>query len=182
IPQTERSGRIHTSTASIAVLPFYNKMPDVSIKSSDLRIDTFRSSGPGGQHVNTTDSAVRITHLPTKTVVECQDSRSQHQNKATAMRILASKLYAVLENDGLSKLSKLRKEQVCYLNILLKIGKSLRSEKIRTYNFPSDRIVDHRIGYTIYGIQKMLRGEYIEELSERLRKFHNIEALEYLDE
>lgn len=149
VPQTEKKGRVHTSAVAVIVLPEAESV-DVEIKPEELRIDTFRSSGPGGQSVNTTDSAVRITHLPTGTVVSCQDEKSQHKNKEKALKILRSKLLALRLEQEQSKEKERRKTMV---------GKLDRSDKIRTYNFPQNRITDHRINFTIYALEKVLEGD-----------------------
>jgi peptide chain release factor 1 len=158
VPRTEASGRIHTSAATVAVLPEVDEV-DVQIKDSDLRIDTFCSSGAGGQSVNTTYSAVRITHLPTGIVVQCQDERSQLKNKAKAMKVLYARLKERADLEAQERISSTRKSQV---------GSGDRSEKIRTYNFPQNRITDHRIGLTLYQLDRVLGGdldEFIQALA-----------------
>jgi peptide chain release factor 1 len=149
VPETEAQGRIHTSAVTVAVLPEAEEV-DVSIDPADLRVDVFRSSGPGGQSVNTTDSAVRITHIPSGLVVSCQDEKSQHKNKAKAMKVLRSRLLDMQEEEQQSKISAERKSMV---------GSGDRSERIRTYNFPQGRITDHRVGLTIYRLEDVLQGE-----------------------
>lgn len=149
VPETESSGRIHTSTVTVAVLPEAEEV-DVQINPSDLQIDTFRSSGAGGQHINKTESAIRITHLPTGTVVECQDERSQFKNKDKAMKILRSRILETEQAKQHEAIAGERKAQV---------GTGDRSERIRTYNFPQGRISDHRIGLTLYKIEQMLNGD-----------------------
>ena len=149
VPETETQGRIHTSAVTVAVLPEAEDV-DVEINPDDLRIDFFRSSGPGGQHVNKTDSAVRLTHLPTGLVVSCQDQKSQHKNKAKAMKVLLSRLLDLQQAEQQSKISEERKTMV---------GSGDRSERIRTYNFPQGRVTDHRIGLTLYKLEGTLQGE-----------------------
>ena len=149
VPETEASGRIHTSTVTVAVLPEMEEV-DFEINSADLQIDTFRSSGAGGQHVNKTESAIRITHLPTGTVVECQDERSQHKNRDRAMKILVSRLYEEECRRQNEQFAAERKSQV---------GTGDRSERIRTYNYPQGRVTDHRIGLTLYKIEQILNGD-----------------------
>ncbi|MDR3209527.1 MAG: peptide chain release factor 1 [Oscillospiraceae bacterium] len=148
VPDTESSGRIHTSTVTVAVLPEMDEV-EFAINPVDLQIDTFRSSGAGGQHVNKTESAIRITHLPTGTVVECQDERSQHKNKDRAMKILASRLYEEEQRRAAAEMAETRRGQV---------GTGDRSERIRTYNYPQGRVTDHRIGLTLYKIDQILNG------------------------
>ena len=149
VPETESGGRIHTSTVTVAVLPEAQEV-DIAIDPTDLQIDTFRSSGAGGQHVNKTESAIRITHLPTGTVVECQDERSQHKNKDRAMKILRSRLLEVEREKQNAEIADERRSQV---------GTGDRSERIRTYNFPQGRVSDHRIGLTIYRIEAIMDGD-----------------------
>ncbi len=149
VPETEAQGRIHTSAITVAVLPEAEEV-DVEINPDDLRIDTYRSSGKGGQHVNKTDSAVRITHLPTGIAVACQDERSQHKNKAKAMKVLRSRLLDIQVTEQQSKISLERKNMV---------GTGDRSERIRTYNYPQGRVTDHRIGLTLYKLEDVLKGE-----------------------
>jgi peptide chain release factor 1 len=149
VPDTESSGRIHTSTVTVAVLPEIEEV-EFEINPIDLQIDTYRASGAGGQHVNKTESAIRITHLPTGTVVECQDERSQHKNKERAMKILVSRLYEEEQRKQIEVHAAERKSQV---------GTGDRSERIRTYNFPQGRLTDHRIGLTIYKLDAVMNGD-----------------------
>ncbi len=166
VPATESSGRIHTSAATVAVLPEVEEV-DVELNMKDIRVDTYRASGAGGQHVNKTSSAVRLTHLPTNTVVACQDERSQFQNKDKAMRILRAKIYEQQVIDQRKKESDLRKSQV---------GSGDRSEKIRTYNYPQGRVTDHRIGLTLHALDKIMQGD-IEPIISSLIKADRIEKL-----
>lgn len=158
VPATETQGRVHTSTATVAVLPEAKEV-DVKIDPSDLRIDVFRASGAGGQHVNTTDSAVRITHIPTNVVVSCQDERSQHKNKAKAMKILQSRILAAQMEQQHIEMAKQRKEQ---------IGGGMRSEKVRTYNYPQNRISDHQIDLTLKKLDIIMEGPGLDEIIEAL--------------
>ncbi len=166
VPTTESQGRIHTSAVTVAVLPEADDV-EVEVDAKDLKIDVYRSSGPGGQSVNTTDSAVRITHLPTNLVVTCQDEKSQHKNKAKAMKILKARLLEMIEEERQSEVSAERRSQV---------GSGDRSERIRTYNFPQNRVTDHRIGLTVYKLQDVLEGK-LDELIEPLNLHFQSEAL-----
>jgi peptide chain release factor 1 len=148
VPETEAQGRVHTSAVTVAVLPEAEEV-DVQINMEDLRIDTFRSSGCGGQHINVTDSAIRITHLPTGLVVSCQDEKSQHKNKAKALKVLRSRLFDMQQAEQNSRISAERKNMV---------GTGDRSERIRTYNFPQARVTDHRIGLTLYKLEDVMQG------------------------
>ena len=159
VPSTEAQGRVHTSAATVAILPEAEDV-DVELKDSDLRIDVFRSSGPGGQSVNTTDSAVRITHIPTNIVVTQQDEKSQHKNKSKALKILRARLYEA---------EKLKKEQERSSDRKNQIGSGDRSERIRTYNFPQGRVTDHRINFTLHKLEEFLNGDIHEEMNENLR-------------
>ncbi len=158
VPVTESGGRIHTSAATVAVLPEAEEV-DVEIDDKDLRIDTYRSQGAGGQHVNTTDSAVRITHMPSGIVVQCQDEKSQHKNRAKAMKVLRARLYDHQRQEQVEQRAAARKSQV---------GSGDRSERIRTYNFPQGRVTDHRINLTLYKLERVLSGEELDELIEPL--------------
>ena len=166
VPETETQGRIHTSTVTVAVLPEAEEV-EVDINPADLQIDTYRSGGAGGQHVNKTESAIRITHLPTGLVVECQDERSQHKNKDKAMKVLRSRLYEMMQQQQNDAIASDRKAQV---------GTGDRSERIRTYNYPQGRVTDHRIGLTLYRIEQILNGD-IDEIVESLITYYRTEML-----
>jgi peptide chain release factor 1 len=171
VPATESQGRIHTSTCTVAVLPEVAEVESIEINPAELRIDTYRSSGAGGQHVNKTDSAVRITHLPTGIVVECQDERSQHKNRARAMSLLRSRLLAAeRERHAAEKAEKRR----------LQVGTGDRSERIRTYNFPQGRLTDHRIELTLYRLDGIVDGD-LDEVVETLSREHQAEELAALE-
>ena len=150
VPATESQGRIHTSACTVAILPVISEVEAVDINPADLRVDTFRSSGAGGQHVNTTDSAIRLTHIPTGIVVECQDQRSQHKNKARAMSLLQAKITDVEKQKQASEQSEARR---------LQVGSGDRSQRIRTYNYPQGRITDHRINLTLYKLSEVMEGD-----------------------
>lgn len=149
VPATESQGRIHTSACTVAIMPEADELDEVAINKADIRVDTFRASGAGGQHVNKTDSAIRITHIPTGVVVECQDERSQHKNRAKAMSLLASKLASAAEEKAAKEMSDERKSLV---------GSGDRSERIRTYNYPQGRVTDHRINLTLYKLDEIMEG------------------------
>ena len=168
VPQTETSGRIHTSAASVVVLPEVQEV-DVEIDPKDLRIDVYRSSGPGGQSVNTTDSAVRITHLPTGMVVTCQDEKSQHKNKSKAMRVMRARLFDMKRKEEETRLAESRRSM---------IGSGDRSAKIRTFNFPQGRVTDHRINLTLYRLQEILTGD-LDEVIEKLQIAERDEILKH---
>ena len=167
VPETESQGRIHTSACTVAVLPETEEVNDIEIRKEDLRVDTFRSSGAGGQHVNTTDSAVRLTHLPTGIVVECQDERSQHKNRARAMSLLQAKLLSVEQDSQRESQASERRSLV---------GSGDRSERIRTYNFPQGRITDHRINLTLYKLDEVVSGD-LDPLILPLRQEHQADLL-----
>lgn len=166
VPETEASGRIHTSTVTVAVLPEVDDV-EVEIKSEDLKTDTYRASGAGGQHVNKTDSAVRITHIPTGFVVACQSERSQIQNREAAMKMLRSKLYEYMQEQQNKELASTRK---------LQVGTGDRSEKIRTYNYPQGRVTDHRINYTMYQLENFMNGD-LDDMIEALITYDRAERL-----
>jgi len=170
VPDTEAQGRIHTSACTVAVIAEADPIADITINPADLRIDTFRASGAGGQHVNKTDSAVRITHLPSGLVVECQDDRSQHRNRASAMAVLASRLLDKQQRERQQKEAAHRKSL---------IGSGDRSERIRTYNFPQGRVTDHRINLTLYKIDSIMDGE-LDELTGALAQEFQAEQLSAL--
>lgn len=167
VPATETQGRIHTSACTVAILPEADELSDIVINSADLRIDTFRASGAGGQHVNKTDSAIRITHLPTGLVVECQDDRSQHRNRDKAMQVLAARLKDKQQQEAHAKEAAQRKSLV---------GSGDRSERIRTYNYPQGRVTDHRINLTLYKLGAIMEGDLL-ELTNALLAEHQAEQL-----
>jgi len=167
VPETESQGRIHTSACTVAVMPEADEQSEITISSSDLRVDTFRASGAGGQHVNKTDSAVRLTHLPSGIVVECQDDRSQHRNREKAMQVLAARLKDQQLRQQQSEEAAQRKSLV---------GSGDRSERIRTYNFPQGRLTDHRINLTLYKLQAIMQGD-LDELTGTLIAEHQANQL-----
>lgn len=167
VPETESQGRVHTSACTVAILPEAEAIDEVEINNSDLRIDTYRASGAGGQHVNKTDSAVRLTHLPTGIVVECQDERSQHKNKARAMSLLSAKLLSQVQDAAASEQASARK---------LQVGSGDRSERIRTYNFPQNRLTDHRINLTLYKLDEVMAGA-LDQVVDPLLREHQAEEL-----
>lgn len=171
VPVTEASGRIHTSTATVAVLPEAEDIDEIEIKPVDLRIDYYRASGPGGQHVNKTDSAVRITHLPTGLVAASQEERSQHKNRARAMRVLRSHLLAMMRRKSEEQVGDARRSQ---------IGTGDRSERIRTYNFPQNRLTDHRINLTLYSLEKVMEGD-LDQVLQAMRDYYTASALKSID-
>jgi peptide chain release factor 1 len=172
VPATETQGRIHTSACTVAVMPEADEIAEVVINPAEIRIDTFRASGAGGQHINKTDSAVRVTHLPTGIVVECQDDRSQHKNKAQALSVLAARIKDKQMRERQAKEAATRKSL---------IGSGDRSERIRTYNFPQGRITDHRINLTLYKIDQIMDGE-LDDLISALVAEHQTEQLAALAE
>ena len=167
VPATEAQGRIHTSACTVAILPELDEVGAVELNSADLRIDTYRSSGAGGQHVNKTDSAIRVTHLPTGIVVECQDERSQHKNRSRALSLLKARLLAAEREKQQAQQAQSRK---------LQVGSGDRSERIRTYNFPQGRVTDHRINLTLYQLDDVMHGQ-IDELIRALNQEHQAEEL-----
>ena len=167
VPQTESGGRVHTSAATVAVLPEANDI-DVEILEKDLRVDIFRASGPGGQSVNTTDSAVRVTHMPTGVVAQCQDEKSQHKNKAKALKVLRSRIFEIETQKKEDERALERKNQV---------GSGDRSERIRTYNFPQGRVTDHRISMTLYKLEQILNGEFLDDIISGLVTDSNMKKL-----
>jgi peptide chain release factor 1 len=172
VPETETQGRIHTSACTVAVLPEADAVGEVVLNPAELRIDTFRASGAGGQHVNKTDSAIRVTHLPTGIVVECQDSRSQHKNRERALSVLAARIKDKQEKEAAAKTASTRKSL---------IGSGDRSERIRTYNFPQGRVTDHRINLTLYKIERIMDGE-LDDVVDALAAEHQAEMLAQLGE
>ncbi len=170
VPETESQGRIHTSAATVAIMPVPDEIEDVDINPSDLKVDTFRSSGAGGQHVNKTESAIRITHLPTGTVVECQDERSQHKNRARAMSLLKARLLDAERSKQSAERSEARR---------LQVGSGDRSQRIRTYNFPQGRITDHRINLTLYRLPEIMQGD-LAELIDALNREYQADQLQAL--
>ena len=171
VPETESQGRIHTSAATVAVLPEAEEI-DVDISPTDLRVDTYRAQGAGGQHVNKTDSAIRVTHLPTGIVVQCQDNKSQHKNRAQAMKVLRARMYDAERQKAASERAADRKEQV---------GSGDRSERIRTYNYPQGRVTDHRINLTLYKLDKVMSGEAVDEVVNALIADHQAGLLADLE-
>jgi peptide chain release factor 1 len=172
VPETESQGRIHTSACTVAVMPEADELEDIIINPADLRIDTYRASGAGGQHINKTDSAVRITHIPTGIVVECQDDRSQHRNKAQAMSVLAARINDAQQHAQQQQIASTRKSLV---------GSGDRSERIRTYNFPQGRVTDHRINLTLYKIEAIMDGD-LGDLVNALTSEHQADLLAALSE
>ena len=172
VPETESQGRIHTSACTVAVMPEVAEVEQIEIKSSDLKVDTFRASGAGGQHVNKTDSAIRLTHLPTGTVVECQDERSQHKNRARAMSLLQARITATKREKQDAEQAQARKSLV---------GSGDRSERIRTYNYPQGRVTDHRINLTLYKLDEITQGD-LNQVIEPLVNEHQIQQLAQLSE
>ena len=172
VPETEAQGRIHTSAATVAVLPEVDEIEDIELNPADLRIDTFRASGAGGQHVNKTDSAIRVTHLPSGIVVECQDERSQHKNRARALSLLKARLLDEQQQKQQAAQAELRRVQV---------GSGDRSQRIRTYNFPQGRITDHRIGLTLYSLDGIVEGD-LDPVIDALSREHQADELKLITE
>ncbi|TAL86803.1 MAG: peptide chain release factor 1 [Rhodanobacter sp.] len=170
VPETESQGRIHTSAATVAILPELDDIDDIAINPADLKTDTFRASGAGGQHVNKTDSAIRITHLPTGTVVECQEERSQHKNRARAMSLLKARLLDAERSKQSAEQAESRR---------LQVGSGDRSQRIRTYNFPQGRVTDHRINLTLYRLPEIMQGD-LHELIDALMREHQADQLQAL--
>ncbi|MGB4499483.1 MAG: peptide chain release factor 1 [Methylococcaceae bacterium] len=170
VPETESQGRIHTSACTVAIMPEVEEIDSIDINPADLKVDTFRASGAGGQHINKTESAIRITHIPTGTIVECQDERSQHKNRARAMSLLASRILSAKQEKQHSEQSSLRK---------LQVGSGDRSERIRTYNYPQGRLTDHRINLTLYKLDDIMGGS-LEQVIEPLISEHQAELLTQL--
>jgi len=170
VPETESQGRIHTSAATVAILPELDEIESIAINPADLKVDTFRASGAGGQHVNKTDSAIRITHLPTGTVVECQDERSQHKNRARAMSLLQARLLDEAQGKQAAAQAQERR---------LQVGSGDRSQRIRTYNFPQARITDHRVNLTLYRLPEIMQGD-LDELVDTLTREHQVDELKAL--
>jgi peptide chain release factor 1 len=170
VPETESQGRVHTSACTVAIMPEADEKDDIEINSGDLRVDTFRASGAGGQHVNKTDSAIRLTHLPTGTVVECQDERSQHKNRARAMALLKSRIMAAEQEKLDAEQAESRRSQV---------GSGDRSERIRTYNYPQGRVTDHRINLTLYKLDEIMQGA-LDQIIDPLIQEHQAEQLTQL--
>ena len=172
VPATEAQGRIHTSACTVAILPEVDEIDDIDINPADLRVDTYRASGAGGQHVNRTESAIRIVHIPTNTVVECQDERSQHKNRARAMSLLKSRILSAQQEKRSSEIAADRK---------LQVGSGDRSERIRTYNFPQGRLTDHRINLTLYRLEEIMQGS-LDQVVEPLIHEHQADMLAELGE
>ncbi|MFI3178684.1 MAG: peptide chain release factor 1 [Methylococcaceae bacterium] len=172
VPETESQGRIHTSACTVAIMPEVEEVDAIDINPSDLKVDTYRASGAGGQHINKTESAIRITHIPTGTVVECQDERSQHKNRARAMSLLASRLLSAEQDKQHAEQSATRK---------LQVGSGDRSERIRTYNYPQGRLTDHRINLTLYKLDDIMQGG-LEQVIQPLIREHQAELLTQLGE
>ncbi|WP_462322181.1 peptide chain release factor 1 [Halochromatium sp.] len=167
VPETESQGRIHTSACTVAILPEVDSVDEINVDPNDLRVDTYRASGAGGQHVNKTDSAVRLTHLPSGIVVECQDERSQHKNRAKALALLQAKLLSAAQDEQTAEQSASRR---------LQVGSGDRSERIRTYNFPQNRLTDHRINLTLYKLDEVMMGN-LEQVVEPLQREHQADLL-----